>query len=283
MNNRKNIIINLFNLIVLIIAGCNSPSGSINPLLPLSMLPVEVKNSDIKMVIYDGNGNTGGNVPIDNTIYEEGQTVLVMANIGNLVKYNASNNSYRFIGWNTSADGTGTDYPATGSASLTMGSANVILYAKWKPYARGDIGPAGGIIFFDKGVYSVGWRYLEAAPYNQSVMNTSYYPGNGVSNTGIGTGKNNTQLLVSQGSPAALICYNLTINGYSDWFLPSKDELWKMLTITNIGDFSDSAYWSSSEDNTHDAWCQDFTDKTSYISYSSPKRYLLSVRAIRAF
>ena len=31
-------------------------------------------------------------------------------------------------------------------------------------YKVGDEGPAGGIIFYDKGEYSDGWRYLEAAP-----------------------------------------------------------------------------------------------------------------------
>lgn len=38
----------------------------------------------------------------------------------------------------------------------------VLLYADG--YAIGDEGPAGGIIFYDKGEFSDGWRYLEAAP-----------------------------------------------------------------------------------------------------------------------
>ena len=38
----------------------------------------------------------------------------------------------------------------------------VSLYAD--EYAIGDEGPAGGIIFYDKGEFSDGWRYLEAAP-----------------------------------------------------------------------------------------------------------------------
>src|SRR5262249_2702659 len=44
--------------------------------------------------------------------------------------------------------------------------------AVWLPtsgYAIGDIGPAGGYIFFENPNYrSDGWRYLEAAPFDQS-------------------------------------------------------------------------------------------------------------------
>ncbi len=72
-------------------------------------------------VTYDGNGNTGGSVPNNTTNYEQGQTVAVLGNTGNLVK-----NGYTFAGWNTQADGNGTTY----GASFTMGTANVILYAK---------------------------------------------------------------------------------------------------------------------------------------------------------
>jgi len=31
-------------------------------------------------------------------------------------------------------------------------------------YHIGDTGPAGGIVFYDKGSYSNGWRYMEVAP-----------------------------------------------------------------------------------------------------------------------
>ncbi len=42
-------------------------------------------------------------------------------------------------------------------------------------YEIGDTGPAGGIIFYDKGSLSDGWQYLEAAPFDMSY--TSGTPG----------------------------------------------------------------------------------------------------------
>ena len=38
-------------------------------------------------------------------------------------------------------------------------------------YKVGDIGPAGGYIFYDRGYYQDGWRYLEAAPADMKVIN----------------------------------------------------------------------------------------------------------------
>ncbi len=77
-------------------------------------------------VAYDGNGNTGGNVPVDSTKYKQGATVTVLDNTGNLVR-----SGYTFTGWNTAADGSGTGYAASGGATFTMGSASVLLYARW--------------------------------------------------------------------------------------------------------------------------------------------------------
>ncbi len=79
-------------------------------------------------VTYNANSATSGSVPTDATAYTSGATVTVKANTGTLAR-----TGYAFSGWNTAANGSGTDYAATGSATLTMGSANVTLYAKWTP------------------------------------------------------------------------------------------------------------------------------------------------------
>ncbi|MBS7528330.1 InlB B-repeat-containing protein [Fusibacter paucivorans] len=75
-------------------------------------------------VAYDGNGNTGGDVPTDTGAYAAGADVTVAGNTGGLEK-----TGYTFAGWNTQADGKGTDY--AGASSYTMGTANATLYAKW--------------------------------------------------------------------------------------------------------------------------------------------------------
>ena len=75
-------------------------------------------------VAYDGNTNTGGNPPTDNNSYDNGASVSVLANTGNLTK-----TGYSFSNWNTQADGNGTDY-STG-ATFNINASNVNLYAKW--------------------------------------------------------------------------------------------------------------------------------------------------------
>ncbi len=75
-------------------------------------------------VTYNGNGKTGGSVPVDSTNYEQGQTVTVLGNPGKLVR-----TSYSFVGWNMQSNGSGTTY--TQAQTFTMGAANITLYAMW--------------------------------------------------------------------------------------------------------------------------------------------------------
>ena len=74
-------------------------------------------------VTYDGNGNTGGAVPTDDTEYSSGDVVTVLDNTGNLIK-----TGYSFECWNTAADGSGDDYVADATFTIT---ANTTLYAQW--------------------------------------------------------------------------------------------------------------------------------------------------------
>ncbi|HPR58603.1 MAG TPA: DUF1566 domain-containing protein [Bacteroidales bacterium] len=108
----------------------------------------------------------------------------------------------------------------------------------------------------------------------------------GGTGTGIGTGAANTAAIVagcSQSGIAARICHDLVLNGYSDWFLPSRDELnlmYQNLKLNGIGGFAANGYWSSSELGSYVAWDQDFSDGGR--NYDS-KDYNERVRAVRAF
>ena len=78
---------------------------------------------------------------------------------------------------------------------------------------------------------------------------------------------------------------DLTFGGYSDWFLPSKDELNEMyLNRAAIGGFDgkigDYYYWSSSQHNGSRAWIQAFDEDN---RGDIPKDFTEHVRAIRAF
>ena len=146
----------------------------------------------------------------------------------------------------------------------------------------------GGIVFWLDG----NGGGLIAAPSNQS-------PGPwgcvniflGGTGTEIGTGNQNTINIVAGCATigtAADICANLNLGGYSDWFLPSKDELNEMYlnigpssAFGNIGGFDVNPYWSSSEYDSITAWNLFFgngfqaNDNKAYSSFT--------VRAVRAF
>ncbi|WP_281384869.1 InlB B-repeat-containing protein [Cohnella nanjingensis] len=76
-------------------------------------------------VAYDGNGSTGGNAPAGGS-YDYNTSVPVAGNTGNLIK-----TGHSFAGWNTKADGSGTNYGP--GDTFAMGAAGVTLYAKWSP------------------------------------------------------------------------------------------------------------------------------------------------------
>jgi hypothetical protein len=163
-------------------------------------------------------------------------------------------------------------------------------------YNIGDTGPAGGLIFYDKGNNNDGWRYLEAAPsdFPDSIpwYNVNYVV-TGVTATAIGSGMSNTQKIVNilgSGSYAAKLCDDLTLNGFDDWFLPSLDELnlmFENLYLHGLGSFAykDKSkirdYWSSSETSYGYVWFQYFVNGGQYNDNGELNNRW--VRAVRTF
>ena len=88
--------------------------------------PASVKPSDnlTYTVTYDGNTAGSGSVPTNTNQYSYSNTLTIATNSGSLAK-----TGYTFAGWNTAPNGSGTSYAA--SSTLTMGLANVTLYAQW--------------------------------------------------------------------------------------------------------------------------------------------------------
>ncbi|MEI7902040.1 MAG: autotransporter-associated beta strand repeat-containing protein, partial [bacterium] len=75
-------------------------------------------------VTYNGNGNTGGTVPVDGSSpYASNVVVTVLGNINGLVRVGGS-----FTNWNTTATGTGTGYNSGDTFNITN---NITLYAQW--------------------------------------------------------------------------------------------------------------------------------------------------------
>jgi hypothetical protein len=127
-----------------------------------------------------------------------------------------------------------------------------------KVYHIGDTGPAGGIVFYDKGNNAGGWQYLEAAPASTDSTLQGFYADPAYANitdSSYGAGYSNTQLLLTElrkkgitGNTAPQICDSLVVNGYDDWYLPSLGELRMMyqnLLEKGKGSFVRTKYWSS--------------------------------------
>jgi hypothetical protein len=105
-------------------------------------------------------------------------------------------------------------------------------------------------------------------------------------------GFTNTNAIVAQAGSgtdyAAGLCKAYNAGGYTDWYLPSINELtqcYNSLQIVNevlnpAYGFQRSFYWSSSEMNSYEAWPHDFGDGNTNTGKSSSNG---NVRAVRRF
>lgn len=98
---------------------------------------------------------------------------------------------------------------------------------KIKSYKVGGLGEAG-VIFYDKGEYSDGWRFLEIAPTkSQNIYFGIYSIDVEGLKTELGTGDVNTELLVEEfeEDSAAYYAANYSSGGKDDWYLGNVAEM----------------------------------------------------------
>ncbi len=158
---------------------------------------------------------------------------------------------------------------------------------------------AGGIIFY---LDSTRCHGLIAAPYDQAPLarwENGIFVFTTLANAdGIGAGQGNTKQIIYKQEPhdgtvyyAAKICNDAVIGVYTDWYLPSKYELNLMYYSigqgaaapnTNIGNFPEAWYWSSTEADSANAWRQAFYVGLGW-QVKHEKFYDFRIRAIRAF
>jgi hypothetical protein len=188
-------------------------------------------------------------------------------------------------------------------------SKNIVLRKKCesiRTYQIGATGQAGGIVFYDKGFYSMGWRYMEVATSDlgflewgcngSTIQNASSdLIGKGLLNS-VSVANFHDNLVNYYGNPSICNPLNngtvvaqkaLTFNEiYSDWFLPSHNELQLMyqnLHAQLLGGFTNSKYWSSTQIDGNNVKVIDFSNGNSISNAKIPAANTIKARAMRYF
>jgi hypothetical protein len=241
------------------------------------------QDSEFTQSIFKANGDGSISLHHHNTDYEGTWVFLYVDNSLHL-NIHLSGNNYVSQHWNydyvvNSIDSSQLQISSSGGTrTFTKQCSDTTAYT------IGQTGPSGGLIAYDKGEYTNGWRYIEIATTDllvteewgcdQSAVTASRYDQ-------IGTGYQNTIANVQFHNSLAnyytnpVICStdnNGTLSAKtalgqvfttSNWFIPSIEELELIrtnLAPLSLGSFDNGLYWSSSEFDNSKAKCLNFAD-----------------------
>lgn len=175
------------------------------------------------------------------------------------------------------------DYGQLGDGTTTNSSTPVTsqgIKPSLQTYNIGDVGPGGGTIFYDKGNYDNCWEYLSVKPTDELDSDFGCNTKKIGTDSNIGNGLLNTENIINNCTEqtAADLCNDLSYGGFTDWYLPSLDELTQLnlsgVKTTNLNYISSTEVDSS---NVYDV------NLLTGASIQVPKSTTSSVVCIRRF
>jgi len=249
-------------------------------------------------IIIDGTSNPGtiteshGNISIDNeNIYTTGKIGIGTTNPAGSAMLDVSSSSKGFLPPRmTIAQRRTISNPVEGLIiyNTTYKKPNYYDGTLWRNFdgslslGIGDF-YQGGVIFYLDGTGEHGLISPTSDQSSSAQWGCKGTAISGAGGTAIGTGAQNTidiEAGCTTAGTAADICANLTLNGYNDWFLPSKDELNQMRLNSNIIFNQFGSWWSSTEDSNDRSW---LLSLPTGLFWREDKDQTKNVRAIRAF